>query len=305
VFEFFRRNRQTNQTEKASLPARSLPSSIRSLFSNAINLEEIEDILIRADFGVEASEQLAGELKTRAKRIGAESEAELRLLLKEVLVEKLTREDSALNLQGDVLPCVILVVGVNGAGKTTTIGKLAKWFTDGSWKVVVGASDTFRAAAVEQLKTWADRAKAEIVLPENQGQDPAAVAYQAVARAIAEQADLVIIDTAGRLQNKKDLMDELSKIVRAVEKQTPVSEVLLVLDATMGQNAIAQAKAFTEVAKVTGVVLTKLDGSAKGGIAYAVQQQLNVPVKLVGTGEKADDFAFFSPVEFATGLVAK
>jgi fused signal recognition particle receptor len=135
----------------------------------------------------------------------------------------------------------------------------------------VGAADTFRAAAVDQLKTWADRAKAEIVLPENQGQDPAAVAYQAVARAIAEQADLVIIDTAGRLQNKKDLMDELSKIVRAVEKQTPVSEVLLVLDATMGQNAIAQAKAFTEVAKVTGVVLTKLDGSAKGGIAYAIR----------------------------------
>jgi fused signal recognition particle receptor len=305
VFEFFRRNRQANQTEKASLPARSISSSIRSLFSNAINLEGIEDILIRADFGVEASEQLAGELKTRAKRIGAESEAELRLLLKELLVEKLTREDSALNLQGDVLPHVILVVGVNGAGKTTTIGKLAKWFTDGSWKVVVGAADTFRAAAVDQLQTWSDRAKAEIVLPENQGQDPAAVAYQAVARGIAEQGDLVIIDTAGRLQNKKDLMDELSKIVRAVEKQTPVSEVLLVLDATMGQNAIAQAKGFTEVAKVTGVVLTKLDGSAKGGIAYAVQQQLDVPVKLVGTGEKADDFAFFSPVEFATGLVAK
>jgi fused signal recognition particle receptor len=304
VFEFFTRNRQTNQTEKAFLPARSISSSIKSLFSNAINLEEIEDILIRADFGVEASEQLAGELKTRAKRIGAESEAELRVLLKELLVQKLTREDSALNLQGDVLPYVILVVGVNGAGKTTTIGKLAKWFTDGSWKVVVGAADTFRAAAVDQLKTWADRAKAEIVLPENQGQDPAAVAYQAVARAIAEQADLVIIDTAGRLQNKKDLMDELSKIVRAVEKQTPVSEVLLVLDATMGQNAIAQAQAFTEVAQVTGVVLTKLDGSAKGGIAFAVQQQLDVPVKLVGTGEKADDFAFFSPVEFATGLVA-
>ncbi len=248
MFEFFRRNRQTNQAEKASLPARSISSSIRSLFSNAINLEEIEDILIRADFGVEASEQLASELKTRAKRIGAESEGELRVLLRELLVEKLTREDSALNLQGDVLPYVILVVGVNGAGKTTTIGKLAKWFTDGSWNVVVGAADTFRAAAVEQLKTWSDRAKAEIVLPESQGQDPAAVAYQAVARGIAEQADLVIIDTAGRLQNKKDLMDELSKIVRAVEKQTPVSEVLLVLDATMGQNAIAQAKAFTEVA---------------------------------------------------------
>jgi fused signal recognition particle receptor len=304
VFEFFRRNRQTNQTEKASLPARSISSSIRSLFSNAINLDQIEDILIRADFGVEASEHLAGELKTRAKRIGAESESELRVLLKELLVEKLAREDSALNLQGDVLPYVILVVGVNGAGKTTTIGKLAKWFTDGSWKVVVGAADTFRAAAVDQLKAWADRAKAEIVQPENQGQDPAAVAYQAVARAMAEQADLVIIDTAGRLQNKKDLMDELSKIVRAVEKQTPVSEVLLVLDATMGQNAIAQAKAFTEVARVTGVVLTKLDGSARGGIAYAVQQQLDVPVKLVGTGEKADDFAFFSPVEFAAGLVA-
>jgi len=303
VFEFFRRNRQTNQTEKASLPARSISSSIRSLFSNAINLEEIEDILIRADFGVEASAQLAGELKTRAMRIGAESEAELRVLLKELLVEKLTREDSALNLQGDTLPYVILVVGVNGAGKTTTIGKLAKWFTDGSWKVVVGAADTFRAAAVDQLTTWAERAKAEIVLPENQGQDPAAVAYQAVARGIAEQADLVIIDTAGRLQNKKDLMDELSKIVRAVEKQTPVSEVLLVLDATMGQNAIAQAKAFTEVARVTGVVLTKLDGSAKGGIAYAVQDSLEIPVKLVSTGEMIEDFSLFDAKEFAGRLV--
>jgi fused signal recognition particle receptor len=167
----------------------------------------------------------------------------------------------------------------------------------------VGAADTFRAAAVEQLKTWSDRAKAEIVLPENQGQDPAAVAYQAVARGITEQADLVIIDTAGRLQNKRDLMDELSKIVRSVEKQTPVSEVLLVLDATMGQNAIAQAKAFTEVAQVTGVVLTKLDGSAKGGIAYAVQDCLEIPVKLVSTGEMIEDFSLFDAKEFAGRLV--
>lgn len=305
MFEFLRRNRQTNQTEKATLPSRTITSSIRSLFSSSIDLDEIEDILIRADFGVDAAEELSRELKLRAGKYGAASDAELRLLLRDVLVERLQREDAALNLNGDALPYVILVVGVNGAGKTTTIGKLAKWFSDGSWKLVVGAADTFRAAAVEQLKTWTDRAGVEIVLPEQQGQDPASVAYQAVAKGISDQADLVIIDTAGRLQNKKDLMDELSKIARAVEKQTPISEVLLVLDATMGQNAIAQARAFTEVAKVTGVVLTKLDGSAKGGIVYAVQQQLNLPIKLVGTGEKANDFAFFSPEEFASGLVAK
>jgi fused signal recognition particle receptor len=199
---------------------------------------------------------------------------------------------------------VFLVVGVNGAGKTTTIGKLARWLRDGDWRVVLGAADTFRAAAVEQLATWAERADSELVRPEREGQDPAAVAYQTVERAIATDADIAIIDTAGRLQNKKDLMDELGKIRRAVEKQAEITEVLLVIDATVGQNGLSQAKAFAEVAAVTGVVLTKLDGTAKGGILYALQRELDLPIKLVGVGEGITDFAFFDPEEFARGLVA-
>jgi fused signal recognition particle receptor len=195
-------------------------------------------------------------------------------------------------------------VGVNGAGKTTTIGKLSKWLRDGDWHVVVGAADTFRAAAVDQLATWVDRAGAQLVRPEREGQDPASVAYQTVERAIAMDADIAIIDTAGRLQNKKDLMDELGKIRRAVEKQAQINEVLLVIDATTGQNAINQAKAFTEVANVTGIVMTKLDGTAKGGILYTIQSMLDLPVKLVGVGEGVNDFAFFNPEEFAKGLVA-
>lgn len=304
MFELFRRNRQSNKTEKAELPKRSITSSFRSLFSSPMNLSDLEEILIRADFGVDAAEEISAEVKKRAAEVGAASEAELRLLLKDLLIKKLTREDASLNLAGENLPYVIVVVGVNGAGKTTTIGKLAKWLTDGDWKVYLGAADTFRAAAVDQLATWADRSKATLVRPESDGQDPASVAFIATEQAIRDQADVVIIDTAGRLQNKQDLMDELRKITRAIEKQQPISEVLLVVDATMGQNAISQAKAFTEAAKVTGIVLTKLDGSAKGGIVYSIQQQLNLPVKLVGVGESANDFAFFSPEEFAAGLVA-
>ena len=305
MFEFLKRNRETKQTQKAALPKRSISSSLRSLFTQEINLDEIEDLLIRADFGVAAAEEISQEISRRARSAGFSSDAELRLLLKQLLTEKLTRSDASLNLSGETLPHVILVVGVNGAGKTTTIGKLAKWFSDGDWKVVIGAADTFRAAAVEQLATWADRSGSKLVRPTIEGQDPAAVAYVTVEQAITDEADVVIIDTAGRLQNKQDLMDELSKIIRAVEKKLPVSEVLLVLDATMGQNAISQAKAFTDSAKVTGIVLTKLDGSAKGGVAYAVQEQLGIPVKLVGVGEKEDDFSFFSAEEFAAGLVSK
>ena len=198
-----------------------------------------------------------------------------------------------------------MVVGVNGAGKTTTIGKLARWLKDGDWEVVLGAADTYRAAAVDQLETWAKRADSPIVKPVKEGADPASVAYQTVEMAIRTQADIAIIDTAGRLQNKKDLMDELGKIRRAVEKQTKISEVLLVIDATNGQNAMSQARAFTEVAEVTGIVMTKLDGTAKGGILYSLQKELNLPIKLVGVGEQINDFAFFSPEEFAKGLVAK
>jgi fused signal recognition particle receptor len=198
-----------------------------------------------------------------------------------------------------------LVVGVNGAGKTTTIGKLANYLVEGGAKVTLGAADTFRAAAVEQLETWASRSGSEIVKPADEGQDPAAVAYETVERAVANGSDVLIIDTAGRLQNKQGLMDELGKIKRVIEKNLPISEVLLVLDSTTGQNAMTQAKAFTEVASVTGIALTKLDGSAKGGIVYAIQDQLNIPVKLVGVGEGINDFGFFDAKEFAIGLVGE
>ena len=304
MFSFLRRNKNSTQSEQVQLPNRSITSAIRSLFPQKIEMAELEEALLRADFGVVAAEEIAEELSRKVKSLGDLSEREVRVLLRDLLASKLTREDSALNLDSGSYPYVFLVVGVNGAGKTTTIGKLAKWLRDGDWKVIIGAADTFRAAAVDQLATWAQRSGAEIVRPQSQGQDPAAVAYQTVERAINEQADIAIIDTAGRLQNKQDLMDELSKITRAIQKQTPVSEVLLVLDATMGQNALAQAKAFAEAANVTGIVLTKLDGTAKGGIAFAVQQQLGIPIKLVGVGEGPDDFAFFSPKDFAAGLVA-
>ena len=295
---------ETPAVVEVELPERGLGGGIRSLFSSEVDLEDLEDILLRADFGVDASIEITDALKKAANKAGASSDAELRLLLKDLLVEKLTRSDAALNLSTGDLPYVILVVGVNGAGKTTTIGKLSRWLKDGDWSVVLGAADTFRAAAVEQLATWADRAEAKIVRPEREGQDPASVAYQTVELALRDDADIAIIDTAGRLQNKKDLMDELGKIRRAVEKQAVITEVLLVIDSTTGQNAIAQAKAFTEVADVTGIVMTKLDGTAKGGIVYSLQQQLDLPVKLVGVGEGINDFAFFSPEEFAKGLVA-
>ena len=287
------------------LPKRSLGSGIRSLFSDSMSIDELEDVLILADFGVETAAEITAELRREANKQGATTDPELRLLLKDLLSKRLGRNDSALNLDDGKLPYVILVVGVNGAGKTTTIGKLARWLKDGDWEVVLGAADTYRAAAVDQLETWAKRADCLIVKPAKEGADPASVAYQAVEMAINTEADVAIIDTAGRLQNKKDLMDELGKIRRAVEKQVKISEVLLVIDATNGQNAMSQARAFTEVAAVTGIVMTKLDGTAKGGILYALQKELDLPIKLVGVGEQINDFAFFSPEEFDKGLVAK
>ena len=293
--------------EAVELPKRRFSGGIKSLFSrikfDVENLNELEDILIQADFGVDAAEQIVAKVKAKAKSTGAKTEAELKQILTDLLAEAFTRDDIALKLDSGVQPYVILVVGVNGAGKTTTIGKLANWLVQGGAKVTLGAADTFRAAAVEQLATWAQRSNSEIVKPTAEGQEPASVAYETVEKAIASGADIAIVDTAGRLQNKQGLMDELGKIRRVIEKQTPISEVLLVLDATTGQNALTQAKAFAEVAQVTGIVLTKLDGTAKGGIVYAIQEQLNLPIKLVGVGEGIDDFAFFDPQEFATGLV--
>ncbi|MBU6144081.1 MAG: signal recognition particle-docking protein FtsY [Acidobacteria bacterium] len=301
--------RRKNSSETTSQPAekKNLGAAIKSVFSrikfDLEDLELLEDVLIQSDFGVDAAADLVDQLKSRAKRASASSEAELKAILSEILTQRLTREDVELNLAGEKSPKVILVVGVNGAGKTTTIGKLANYLVKDGAKVTLAAADTFRAAAVEQLATWANRAGAELVVPTVEGADPASVAYQGVEAAMANQSDVLIIDTAGRLQNKQGLMDELAKIRRIVEKQLVVDEVLLVLDATTGQNALTQAKAFTEVAKVTGLVLTKLDGSAKGGIVYAIQQGLDIPVKLVGLGEGIDDFGFFDAAEFVSGLL--
>jgi len=286
---------------------RSFAKRIRSLFTgikfDPANLDDLEDILLLADFGVEASEDIVAEVKRMAAVVGAKTELELKRILVSVLTQSLELPKRELNLNGEKLPYVYLVVGVNGVGKTTTIGKLAAWLAEGEWDIVIGAADTFRAAAVEQVATWANRAGAKLVGPQFEGQDPAAVAFQAVEKAVADNADIVIIDTAGRLQNKQDLMNELGKIRRVVEKTVPVSEVLLVLDATTGQNGLMQAKAFAEVAQVTGIVLTKVDGTAKGGIVYSVQKELGIPVKLIGFGEGINDFAFFEADEFARGLV--
>jgi fused signal recognition particle receptor len=299
---------EANDLVASELPKRSSKVGIRTLFSRIKfdlgSLEQLEDILIQADFGLSTAESIVAEVKQIAKAQGAQSEAELKAILSGVIREKLDKGNRELNLTSGKLPYVILVVGVNGVGKTTTIGKLATWLTQGNWKVVLGAADTFRAAAVDQLATWATRAGVKLVGPSAAGQDPASVAFEAVKYGVQNDADVVIIDTAGRLQNKTDLMDELSKIRRVIEKQADISEVLLVLDATTGQNGLAQARAFSEAIAVTGIVLTKLDGSAKGGIVVAIQNELSIPIKLVGVGEGVEDFAFFDPEEFAKGLVA-
>lgn len=295
------------ELEAVELPKRSFVNNIKSLFTRVKfdpeNLDDLEDTLIQADFGLEASVSIVEQVKVRAKKQAAQTETQLKQILADIIAENLERDDKALNLSSGKLPYVILVVGVNGVGKTTTIGKLAKWLREGDWDVVIAAADTFRAAAVDQIATWADRAGAKLIRPKTEGQDPASVAFEATEVAVREQADILIIDTAGRLQNKIDLMNELEKIRRVVEKQATIAEVLLVIDATTGQNGMTQAKAFAEVAKVTGVALTKLDGTAKGGIVYSIQRELGIPVKLVGVGEGIADFAFFDAQEFAKGLV--
>jgi len=266
--------------------------------------EEIEETLISADVGVEPTRQIVEGLRERARVLGTASATDLRGLLAEELVKALDpNADRTLKAtpQGD-LPAVLLVVGVNGSGKTTTCGKIARVLVADGRSVVLGAADTFRAAAAEQLATWAGRVGAEVVRgPE--GGDPAAVAFDAVRRGIDTRVDTVLIDTAGRLQNKVGLMDELGKVKRVVEKHGPVAETLLVLDATTGQNGLEQARVFTEVVNVTGVVLTKLDGTAKGGIVIAVQRKLGIAVKLVGLGEGPDDLAPFEPRAFVDALL--
>ncbi len=268
--------------------------------------EEIEDTLLSADVGVEATTQVVERLRERARILGTAAAADLRDLLAEELLEALdpTADRTLRVAPVDGRPAVLLVVGVNGSGKTTTCGKIARVLVADGHSVVLGAADTFRAAAVEQLATWAGRVGAEVVRGPEAG-DPAAVAFDAVRRGIDSGVDTVLIDTAGRLQNKIGLMDELGKVKRVVEKHGPVDETLLVLDATTGQNGLEQARVFTDVVNVTGVVLTKLDGTAKGGIVIAVQRRLGIPVKLVGLGEGPDDLAPFEPKVFVDALLAE
>ncbi|MDP3968487.1 MAG: signal recognition particle-docking protein FtsY [Nocardioides sp.] len=265
--------------------------------------EELEDTLITADVGVAATQELVERLRTRLRVEGAGA-APVREVLREELLALVdpTMDRSLATDRRDGKPAVTLVVGVNGTGKTTTVGKLARVLVAEDKDVVLGAADTFRAAAAEQLGTWGERVGVPVVRgPE--GSDPASVAFEAVRAGIEGDADVVVIDTAGRLQNKAGLMDELGKVKRVIEKQAPVAEVLLVLDATTGQNGMVQAKVFSEVVQVTGVVLTKLDGSAKGGIVVAVQRELGVPVKLVGLGEGPDDLAPFDAAGFVDALL--
>ena len=266
--------------------------------------EEVEDTLLTADVGVAPTQELVERLRERVRVLGTRTPEELRGLLRAELLELIgPDEDRTLHTEGGLdVPGVVMVVGVNGTGKTTTTGKLARVLVADGRSVVLGAADTFRAAASEQLQTWGERVGARTVRGPEAG-DPASVAYDAVKEGIAEGADVVLIDTAGRLHTKTGLMDELGKVKRVVEKHGPIDEVLLVLDATTGQNGLVQARVFAEVVDITGIVLTKLDGTAKGGIVVAVQRELGVPVKLIGLGEGADDLAPFEPEAFVDALI--
>lgn len=269
--------------------------------------EDVEDTLLLADVGAEASEQLVGELRNDARIAGQSDPAEVRAALKDKLLKLVgTDTDRRLNAdkEGANKPSVIIMVGVNGTGKTTTAGKLSRLLVSEGKQVMLGAADTFRAAAADQLETWGAKVGVPVVRSDKDGADPASVAFEAGAKAKEENVDVLIIDTAGRLQNKANLMDELGKIRRVTEKNLPVDEVLLVLDATTGQNGMTQAKVFAEAIGITGVVLSKLDGSAKGGIVISVQKELGVPVKLVGLGEGPDDLAPFDPEGFVDGILA-
>lgn len=265
--------------------------------------EELEELLIMGDVGVTTAEHICTELRTRVKKQGVRDPQQIMTLMQEIVAEML---GDAEPLQLNTRPSVILVIGVNGVGKTTSIGKIAARLHADGKKVVMAAADTFRAAAIDQLKVWAERAHAELVA-QPEGSDPAAVVFDAISAAKARGADVVICDTAGRLHNKKNLMDELAKIHRIIDRELPNAdkEVLLVLDATTGQNAVNQARAFREAAGLTGIVLTKLDGTAKGGVVLAIREDLGVPVKFIGVGEQVDDMQPFDPNDFAEALFAQ
>ncbi|MGB3414792.1 MAG: signal recognition particle-docking protein FtsY [Microbacteriaceae bacterium] len=280
-------------------------SGLRNVFArNTIDettWDDLESTLLRADFGSDISDEILDSLRQKVDQYRTDDVRDLRRMLGEELEERLEKFDTTLKLSNR--PAVVLVVGVNGVGKTTTIGKFAKFLTNAGRSVVVGAADTFRAAAVEQLATWAERAGAVIVRPQQQGQDPASVAFQTVEYAMNQGVDIAVIDTAGRLQTKTGLMDELGKIRRVVEKRAEIAEVLLVLDATTGQNGVNQAQAFIDSAGITGLVISKMDGSAKAGFVLAVQRKTGLPVKLIGQGEGINDLTGFTPRVFVQNLM--
>ncbi|RMD59151.1 MAG: signal recognition particle-docking protein FtsY [Nitrospirae bacterium] len=277
---------------------------LRSKHIDDATLEELEESLILADIGAKASHTIVSSIRNELRDAKDDVQKDVRELLKEELIDILSNNNG-----GDVLsvpeerPYVILIVGVNGSGKTTSIGKMAKYFTDKGYKVILAAADTFRAAAIEQLEIWAERASCQIV-KHKAGADPGAVVFDAIQAAKARKADVLIIDTAGRLHTKTNLMEELKKLKRIINRELPEApkEVLLVVDATSGQNVIQQAKMFNEAVGVTGLVLTKLDGTAKGGVVVAVKSELNIPVKLIGIGEGVDDLRPFHPEEFVEAL---
>ena len=286
----------------------SLMNSVNSVLRSFTKIddglfEELEEILIMADAGAATSAKICETLKSKVKEQGVTDPETIKGLLKDTVSEMLSGGQE-MNLS--TVPSVILVIGVNGVGKTTSIGKLAAKYKSEGKKVILGAADTFRAAAIEQLDIWAQRAGVEIV-KHTQGSDPAAVVYDTIAAAKARKADIIICDTAGRLHNKKNLMDELAKINRVISRELPDAdkEVLLVLDATTGQNAVNQAREFKNAAGITGIILTKLDGTAKGGVVLAIREELGIPVKFVGVGEGLDDLQPFVPDEFADGLFAE
>lgn len=265
--------------------------------------EELEELLVMGDVGVPTAEKICEELKKRVKKEGIKNPNEIHRLLEETVSDML-RGGEELDLS--TTPSIILVIGVNGVGKTTTIGKLANHLTKQGKKVILSAGDTFRAAAIEQLEIWADRSHCEII-KQNEGSDPAAVIYDAISAAKARHADVIICDTAGRLHNKKPLMDELAKINRIIDRELPDAskEKLLVLDATTGQNAVNQAEQFSLATGITGIVLTKLDGTAKGGVVLAIKEGLGIPVKYIGVGEQIDDLQPFDAEDFAKALFAQ
>ena len=292
--------------EGLSKTRNNIVSGIESIFNGFSSIddefyEELEEILIMADIGINTTGSIIADLKQKVKEAKIKEPQECKGLLKESIMDQMKVNEAAYDFENQ--RSIVLLIGVNGVGKTTSVGKLAGQLKDKGKKVMVAAADTFRAAAIEQLTEWADRAKVEIIA-QKEGSDPAAVIYDAVTSAKAKNTDVLICDTAGRLHNKKNLMEELKKIDRVITREYPDAyrETLIVLDGTTGQNALAQAKQFKEIADITGIILTKLDGTAKGGIAIAIQAELGIPVKYIGIGEHIDDLQKFNASDFVNAL---